>query len=65
MYVAAPYSTFDAATAHGRDIVIEHRSADELGELPAGVTVWNPAFDVTPHTLITAYITERGVLHAV
>ncbi|MCC6243166.1 MAG: S-methyl-5-thioribose-1-phosphate isomerase [Gemmatimonadaceae bacterium] len=64
LYVAAPYSTFDAATAHGRDIVIEHRGADELGELPAGVGVWNPAFDVTPRALVTAYITERGVLYA-
>ena len=61
-YVAAPWSTIDLATAEGHTIEIEHRHADELGELPAGVGVWNPAFDVTPHTLITAYITDRGIL---
>ena len=61
-YVAAPWSTIDLATAEGHTIEIEHRHADELGELPPGVGVWNPAFDVTPHTLITAYITDRGIL---
>ncbi|MBL0170748.1 MAG: S-methyl-5-thioribose-1-phosphate isomerase [Gemmatimonadaceae bacterium] len=60
VYVAAPWSTVDAATAHGGIIEIEHRSADELGELPSGVHVWNPAFDVTPRALITGYLTDRG-----
>jgi methylthioribose-1-phosphate isomerase len=67
-HVCAPYSTFDANTATGDDIEIEHRHRDEIalaGErmvLPAHVPVNNPAFDVTPRELITHYITERGVL---
>ncbi len=61
-YVAAPSSTIDAATADGPSIEIEHRGAEELGELPAGALVWNPAFDVTPRSLISAYLTDRGVL---
>jgi len=63
-YVAAPYSTIDPATVNGGAIEIEHRHADELDELPPGVGVWNPAFDVTPHRLITAYITDRGIVGA-
>lgn len=59
-YVAAPWSTIDPATPNGAAIVIEHRRADELGELPAGAGVWNPAFDVTPRALVTAYLTDRG-----
>jgi methylthioribose-1-phosphate isomerase len=67
-YVAAPTSTFDPATATGDMIVIEERPADEvrawqgLLAAPAGVPVWNPAFDVTPHDLITAFVTDVGVL---
>jgi methylthioribose-1-phosphate isomerase len=67
-YVAAPWSTFDAATATGHQIGIEHRSADELGRgfaspvSPADVAVYNPAFDVTPADLVTAFITDRGVI---
>ncbi len=67
-YVAAPASTFDPATAHGNDIVIEERDAGEVHAFgtgrvtPAGVAAFNPAFDVTPAELITAFITERGVL---
>jgi methylthioribose-1-phosphate isomerase len=61
-YVAAPWSTIDPHTATGADIVIEHRSAAELGELPSGAGVWNPAFDVTPRRLITGYLTDRGFL---
>ena len=59
-YVAAPWSTLDTATPTGDDIEIEHRHADELGELAAGAAVWNPAFDVTPRALITGYLTDRG-----
>lgn len=66
-YVAAPMSTIDFKTATGGDIPIEERGADEVanfGEIPtapAQATVYNPAFDVTPAELITAYITDRGV----
>ena len=61
-YVAAPWSTIDPDTPLGTAIEIEHREADELGELPSGVSVWNPAFDVTPHSLVTGYVTDRGLV---
>ena len=67
-YVAAPWSTFDPATATGHQIVIEHRAADELARgfaspvSPRDVAVYNPAFDVTPAALVTAFVTDRGVL---
>jgi methylthioribose-1-phosphate isomerase len=67
-YVAAPRSTFDRATPNGAAIAIEERPADEVrswqGRLaaPADVAVWNPAFDVTPHDLVTAWISDAGVL---
>ena len=67
-YVAAPYSTFDFTMADGRNIPIEMRSDDEVlsfqgvPSAPIGIKVLNPAFDVTPHELITAIITEEGVL---
>lgn len=69
-YVAAPLSTFDFTLDCGADIPIEERSPDEVTSLggvrtaPAGVEVFNPAFDVTPNELITAIITEHGVLRA-
>jgi methylthioribose-1-phosphate isomerase len=69
-YVAAPRSTFDLAIATGDDIPIEERVASEVTALhgtrtaPEGVGVWNPAFDVTPAELITAFITDVGVLGA-
>lgn len=67
-YVAAPLSTFDPSIASGAEIVIEERPADEMRmwrsepTAPADIAVWNPAFDVTPADLITAIITEVGVL---
>jgi methylthioribose-1-phosphate isomerase len=68
-YVAAPISTIDLDTPNGNGIPIEERNASEVTQLqggrmiaPAGVTVWNPAFDVTPANLITGIITERGIL---
>ncbi len=61
-YVAAPWSSIDSDTLTGASIQIEHRHAEELGELPAGVAVWNPAFDVTPTSLVTGYITDRGLI---
>lgn len=66
-FVAAPFSTVDRRLAHGREIPIEERCADEVtgyGDTrwgPIGVKVRNPAFDVTPAGNITAIITERGV----
>ena len=67
-YVAAPTSTFDLATPSGVGIEIEERPGDEVRSwqgrfaAPADVPVWNPAFDVTPHDLVTAWITDVGVL---
>jgi methylthioribose-1-phosphate isomerase len=66
-YVAAPTSTFDAKTKSGKSIPIEQRSADEVTMLngvrlaPEGVEVYSPAFDITPHELISAIVTEKGV----
>ncbi|GAB1409965.1 S-methyl-5-thioribose-1-phosphate isomerase [Desulfovibrionales bacterium] len=68
-YVAAPSSTFDLRTADGCQIPIENRTPREVthvGETqitPHGVPVFNYAFDITDHSLITALITERGVLY--
>jgi len=60
-YIAAPSSTIDTTLASGRDIVIEQRPAAEVSlVLPDNTQVFNPAFDVTPHDLITAIITEHG-----
>ncbi len=63
-YVACPSSTYDARTAHGTDVPIEERDADEV-RMPhaADVPVYNPAFDVTPATLVTGIITEQGIAH--
>ena len=67
-YVAAPYSTFDFTLKHGKDIPIEMRTDDEVltfqgvPSAPTGIHVLNPAFDITPHELVTAIITEEGVL---
>ena len=67
-YVAAPSSTFDSLTPTGDGIPIETRKPEEITEgfgkrtAPDGISVWNPAFDVTPHELVTAFITEKGVI---
>src|SRR5580765_865501 len=69
-YVAAPVSTVDLSTATGEDIPIEERPAKEVTHVrdqqltPDGVEVHNFAFDVTPHELIEAIITDRGVARA-
>src|ERR1700681_1467002 len=66
-YVAAPLSTIDLNTPDGASIPIEERSSKEVTHVggsqltPEGALVWNPAFDVTPHALITGIITERGI----
>ena len=59
-YVAAPVSTIDFACADGAAIPIEERSTSELG-VDAAIPAANPAFDVTPASLVTAIITEQGV----
>lgn len=67
-YVAAPFSTIDFAASSGADIPIEERTSREVTHIqdrmitPEGVSVLNFAFDVTPAELITAIITEKGVL---
>lgn len=68
-YVLGPYSTIDLNTKKGDDIVIEMRDPDEIGSLwyekpmaPKGAKFFNPAFDVTDHSLITAIITDKGIL---
>src|SRR5829696_2101064 len=67
-YVVGPLSTFDPEAASGAGIEIEQRPAAEVATLagrtlaPEAAAVWNPAFDVTPATLITAFITDAGVL---
>jgi methylthioribose-1-phosphate isomerase len=69
-YVAAPTSTFDLETATGASIPIEERPAEEITHhagrrlAPEGVSVRNPAFDVTPHRYVTAIVCERGVARA-
>jgi methylthioribose-1-phosphate isomerase len=67
-FVVAPRSTFDASLASGAEIPIEERSAEEVtcgfGQrtAPEGVQVYSPAFDVTPARLVTAIVTEVGVI---
>lgn len=67
-YIAAPYSTIDMHLDSGKDIEIELREGQEVSHFgnkrttPKYVDVYNPAFDVTPHHLITAIITEKGVI---
>jgi methylthioribose-1-phosphate isomerase len=66
-YVAAPASTFDPSTATGAEVAIEERDRAEvvaplgLAIAPEGTRVVNPAFDVTPATLVSALVTEQGV----
>ncbi|MBL7092287.1 MAG: S-methyl-5-thioribose-1-phosphate isomerase [Candidatus Omnitrophica bacterium] len=67
-YVVAPASSFDLRLKSGREIPIEQRDPREVREVfgkriaPRNVKVCNPAFDVTPHRLISAIVTERGIL---
>lgn len=69
-YVACPSSTLDLGTASGRDIEIEQRGSEEVCHFgdrrtaPLGISVLNPAFDVTPSYLVTGIITEKGILTA-
>ncbi|MDD5595803.1 MAG: S-methyl-5-thioribose-1-phosphate isomerase, partial [Candidatus Omnitrophica bacterium] len=68
-FIAAPDSTFDLRIKDGSKIPIEQRDSREIISLfsqrsiaPKGVKVYNPAFDVTPHDLITAIITDKGIV---
>ena len=67
-YVAAPTSTLDLSLSSGEEIPIEERDTAEVTHFrghpiaPKGVKVFNPAFDVTPHSLIHGIITEQGVI---
>jgi methylthioribose-1-phosphate isomerase len=66
-YVAAPLSTFDQRIGNGNDIVIEQRDDEEIIRLwsiekKMGYTCYNPAFDITPVSLVTGIITEKGII---
>ena len=67
-YVAAPASTIDMSIPNGKNIKIEERAPEEVTHIlgqripPAGVKIFNPAFDVTPADLITGIITEKGLV---
>jgi len=69
-YVAAPTSTIDLSLSSGDKIPIEERSPEEVTHIqgipiaPEGVKAANPSFDVTPHSYITAIITEKGIIRA-
>jgi methylthioribose-1-phosphate isomerase len=67
-YVAAPTSTLDLSVPSGSEIPIEERAPEEVTHLgrsritPKEVNALNPAFDITPHTLIEGIITENGIV---
>ena len=67
-YVAAPTSTIDLSIASGDDIPIEERAGEEITSIagiriaPEEINVANPAFDITPHSYISAIITETGII---
>jgi methylthioribose-1-phosphate isomerase len=67
-YVAAPLSSIDISLATGEEIPIEERPPEEITHIachriaPENVKVFNPAFDVTPHKYVTAFITEKGIV---
>jgi methylthioribose-1-phosphate isomerase len=67
-YVVGPLSSFDPEAADGAAIEIEQRPAAEVSTVagarlaPEAAGVWNPAFDVTPAALVTAFVTDAGVL---
>ncbi len=69
-YVCGPMSTIDASVSTGADSPIEQRDGEEVTAMwyssrmaPSNIKVYNPAFDVTDHTLITAIITDRGIFY--
>lgn len=69
-YICGPASSFDMSCKTGDDIIIEEREGKEIKEMwylkpmaPAGCKTFNPAFDITDHSLITGFITEKGIIH--
>lgn len=69
-YAVAPFSTFDLSLSSGKQIPIEQRDSSEvrtiLGKIniaPKNVKVFNPAFDVTPHELVSAIVTDKGIIY--
>jgi len=67
--VVAPFSTFDLSLSSGKEIPIEERDPDEVRTVlrkiaiaPKNVKVFNPAFDVTPHALVSAIVCDRGII---
>lgn len=69
-YCVAPFSTFDLSISCGSFIPIEQRGREEVSGLyfkkpiaPKKIKIYNPAFDVTPHQLVSAIITEKGIIH--
>ena len=70
VYICAPTSTIDLNTPTGAEIKIEQRPAEEVTEMwykermaPEGIKVFNPAFDVTDHELLTGIVTEKGICY--
>lgn len=70
-YTFAPSSTIDMSCPTGNDIVIEERNGDEIAEkfyarrmAPRGIKTFNPAFDVTDHSLLSGIVTEKGIIRA-
>jgi methylthioribose-1-phosphate isomerase len=70
-YVVAPFSSFDLKLKAGGQIPIEERNREEVRKIlgkvycaPKNVNVFNPAFDVTPHHLITAIVTDKGIIYS-
>jgi len=69
-YVLGPTSSIDWSCGSGSEIEIEERHPEEISTLwytermvPEGVSVWNPAFDITDGSLISAIVTERGIVY--
>lgn len=69
-YVLGPTSTIDKQCPDGKSIIIEERAPEEVSEMwythrmaPDDIHIYNPAFDVTPHGLVTAIITEKGIAY--
>ncbi|MCK5077407.1 MAG: hypothetical protein KAR38_13580, partial [Calditrichia bacterium] len=68
-YIVAPLTTFDLETETGKEIPIEEREYDEVRKIknsyisPEKINVYNPAFDITPHELITGIITDQGIIN--